>query len=108
MSMSPLRKQPISQQIAAYQTEMANIEANIEKGKARIKELQKLIRTLQRPDAEATHRKRMAQSQHDQRLMQQRQQALALSQSRKEEALARNRARIELELEQCLRLNGKI
>ena len=97
MSSTKLRKRPIAEQIAAYKKEIKHIEVHISNGKERIKELNKLIRILQKPDAEEKYQKRMAQYN--------RQLEMKLH---KEEVFARNRARMEREIEECLRMNGKI
>ena len=97
MSSTKLRKRPIAEQIAEYEKEIKRIEVHINNGKERITELQRHIRILQKPDAEEKHQKRMAQYNHQQEMKR-----------RKEEEFARNRARMEREIEECLRMNGKI
>lgn len=97
MSQSQLRKQPIAEQIAAYEKEIEHLNVNIENCIKRRKELQRFIRNLQRPDAEAKYQKRMADSRR-----------AIKAKERKEKQFARNRARMEREIEECLRMNGKI
>lgn len=97
MSSTKLRKRPIAEQIAHYEKEIENIKIRISNSRARIKELERHIRRLQKPDAEEKYQKRMAQFNRQQDMKRQR-----------EEQFARNRARIERDIEECLRINGKI
>ena len=97
MSMSKLRRQPIAEQIAAYEKEIEHLNVNIENSIKRRKQLQRYIYNLQRPDAEAKYQKRMKDSRCAQK-----------AKARKEKQFAKNRARMEREIEECLRMNGKI
>lgn len=92
MSSTKLRKRPIAEQIAEYEREIKRIEVHINNGKERIKELQRHIRILQKPDAEANYQRRMAQYNRQQQ---------------KEQELAQRRERMAREVEECLRMNGK-
>lgn len=95
--MTKVKKLPIAEQIVEYEIEIQRVEVRISNCKAHIKELQKKIRMLKRPDAEEKWQKRMSQYNRDQQKKQ-----------RKDEELARRRARMAREVEQCLRMNGKI
>ena len=93
MSTTKLRKRPISEQIAEYEKEIANIDTRIANQRRQQQELRRHIRILQRPDAEEKHQKRLHQYE---------------SQQRKKEELAQRQARMAREVEECLRMNGKI
>lgn len=97
MSRTKLRNKPIAEQIAAYEYEIARIDEHIATGRAQQAVLRKLIRKLQEPDAEKRYQKHMAQ----------RERALTANQ-RDEEAIAKRHERMQREVEECLRMNGKI
>lgn len=97
MSRTKLRNKPIAEQIATYEYEIARIDDNIAKARAQQAVLRKLIRKLQEPDAEKRYQKHMAQ----------RERALTAKQ-RDEEAIAKRHERMQREVEECLRMNGKI
>lgn len=97
MSTTKLRKAPIAEQIAYYEEQIKCIDAKIAKEIAQKKELQRRIHRLQKPDAEEKHRKRVTQSMNAQ-----------WANKLKETEAARRRERIEREIEECLRINGKL
>ena len=97
MSRTKLRNKPIVEQIATYEYEIARIDDNIAKARAQQAVLRKLIRKLQEPDAEKRYQKHMAR----------RERALTANQ-RDEEAIAKRHERMQREVEECLRMNGKI
>lgn len=97
MSRTKLRSKPIAEQIAAYEMEIARIDEHIANGRKQQRELRRHIRILQRPDAEERYQKRLAQHQRQTEIN-----------NRSKEDIARRHARMQREVEECLRMNGKI
>lgn len=101
MSDQKLKDCPIAERIAYYEREIERMDEHIARIKLKKAEMQRYIRQLQKPEAEVKYQQRMnlkANANKD------------AERKEKEEAArhARNRARIERELEACLRMNGKI
>lgn len=104
MSRTKLRNKPIAEQIATYEYEIARIDDNIAKARAQQTVLRKLIRKLQRPDAEARYQKHMMQHERQVRINERK----ALSNEQKALRIAERHERMQREVEECLRMNGKI
>lgn len=103
-----IKDKPIAEQIAEYENEIQRIDIRIANGKAKQCELRRLIRQLQTPEAETAYRKRMALKARQQIVEARKNEDALQAEQRAADRHERNQARIERELEECLRNNGKI
>lgn len=82
MSVTKLKLQPIAEQIAYYERQVNAIEERIVNGRKQQREFRRIIRSLQRPDAEEKYQKRLAD--HNRQMKQKKQPMLKKGMSKGE------------------------
>lgn len=104
MSTTKLRHQPVQEQIAFYEDQIRRIDEKIAHAKEQRRIFMRKIHILNKPDAEDKQAQRDAQRRKCQEW---KERTGYVSKREKEEHIAQVHQRMQREVEECLRMNGK-
>lgn len=105
MSQTKLRNLSLDEQIAAYEEQIRFIDARIQRAMEQKRVIRKHIRRLSQPDAELKFKQRQQQREKS---LRQNQMRGTVSKKNKEQFFAKVHEKMQREVEECLRMNGKI